>query len=82
MLKYVIYRLSYPEHLQSKEVDGYYLKTINRAVLETLDSDYHVTDEHDTMESALAEIEAHKKDLVGVSLTVLPYIYIPFTWDK
>jgi hypothetical protein len=80
MIKYVIYKLSYPEHLQSKEMDGYYLKTINRAVLETLDVD-HVKDEHDTMESALAEIEAHKKDLVGLSLTVLPYINTSFTWD-
>ena len=74
-MKYVIYELIKPEHLEKTVRVGYDIKTICRNVLEKIDVE-DVEAEHDTLELALAEIESKKDKLKYCELTIIPLIYI------
>ncbi len=76
-MKYKIYRLVKPEHLQKSELDGYYMKTIKRNVLEELDTK-DVEPIHDSMDSALSEIQSKSKLLTNLDLVILPTISINY----
>ena len=67
-----------PSFMKEAVQDGYYIKTINRQVLEELDVP-HVEAEHSSMESAMSEINVNRDKLKHLTLTVLPVIAI--AWD-
>lgn len=77
---YKIYELVTPEHLQSVEQDGYYLKTISRYVLEELDINIFgsVDNNYDTVIDAVKAIEKNKEKLKGKELTVVPVINVDY----
>lgn len=77
-MKYIIHKIVKPEFLQTTEMDGYYQKTIHRCVFERL-YENGVNEEHESMESALQEIEKRKDDLKHFELTIIPIITI--SWD-
>ncbi len=77
-MKYKIYRLVQPEHLQKKELDGYYMKSITRNVLEELDV-IDVESIHSSMEAALFEINSKSQELKHLDLVILPTISI--NWE-
>jgi hypothetical protein len=78
-MKYKIYSLEYPEHLQKHEPDGYHMKQIDRAVFE----DIHVgcESEFDTSEDAYKHIQDNSKNLKGRELCVLPVIKVDYKGD-
>ena len=67
----------YPEHLQKVVQDGYYVKTLDRCVLQKLDEPF-VHEEQDSIEDALAEIEKNVEKLKNKSLTILPIICVNY----
>lgn len=77
-MKYIIYQLVQPEHLSRISHEGYRPAVVERTILEKL-SIAGVKEEHDTMESALAEIAAKADDLKNLELTIIPVISI--NWD-
>jgi hypothetical protein len=79
-MNYVIYQLVSPSHLQKKEMDGYYLRTITRSLLQELDV-HGVEPVHPTMESAVEEIRKHSVVLKGMNLTVIPFIGIDYSGE-
>lgn len=76
-MKYIIYKLEYPEHIRSRSFEGYYPKEIRRAVLEKLDVS-GVYEEHDTFEFAVAEIVKNALLLKGEELIILPVIHVRY----
>lgn len=76
-MKYVIYEMIQPEHLQKTVYKGYGHKTVYRNVLEELDV-VGVESTHPTIESAISEIIANKDKLKQLELTILPKIRIAF----
>jgi len=79
-MKYIIYELIQPSHLKESVQDGYYIKTVYRNVLEELDVP-KVESKHDSMESALSEINSNKELLKHLTLTVLPILSINWEGD-
>lgn len=77
-MKYIIYELVNPEHLQRLSHEGYRPAVVERTILEKL-SLSGVEEEHDTMEAALAEIAGKADDLKNLELTIIPVISI--NWD-
>lgn len=77
-MQYIIYLLETPDVLTRHEPDGYYMKTTYRNALVELD-EYGIESRHDSMESAIQEIEKNAKKLEGSSLTILPVISI--SWN-
>jgi len=78
-MKYKIYSLEYPEHLQKTEPDGYHMKTISRAVLEDVNEGWE--SEFETPDEAYKHIEAHSEKLKGCELCVLPIIKIDYNGE-
>lgn len=78
-LVYEIYELIEPEHLQKVVPDGYYMKTLERSILQKADFSSFFTSEHETMESAINEINKLINDVnTGHNLIILP-VYKVFT---
>lgn len=67
-----------PSHLKEIDPYDYYRKTIYRDVLQKLDV-FGVEEEHQTMESAVAEIHSKKDLLKNLQLTIIPVLVI--SWD-
>lgn len=76
-MRYIIYVMTYPSHLKEIEQDGYYQKTVYRAVLERLDIT-GVEYEHSSMEGAIAEIHSKREKLKHLELTILPILQISY----
>ena len=74
-MKYTIYKIKDPEHLQIIIPDGCHQKVVSRSVLEKLDESF-IESEHDTMEAAIEEIKNKKYKLKWTKLTILPVIDI------
>lgn len=77
-MKYIIYEMVQPDCLKTTETFYHYPKVIDRHVLEELNV-HGVQEKHDTMESAIAEINDKKDKLKHLQLTVLPVFTI--SWD-
>jgi len=78
-MKYIIYEMVSPEHLQKTIQEGYgSVKTLYRNVLERIDVS-GVESEHETLEMAMAEIVSKKDKLKQMELTILPFISVD--WD-
>lgn len=77
-MKYIIYEMVQPSHLKEIEHEGYHTKTIYRDVLQKLDV-YGVEEEHQTMESAIDEINNKRLLLKHLKLTVIQVFTI--SWD-
>ena len=78
-MKYKIYELVKPEHLQKKEVDGYDLKTITRSVLQEMDYSSHLDNDYSTIEEAVQAINQNIESVKYKELTILPVINV--SWD-
>lgn len=76
-MRYIIYELVTPSHLNVIESGGYYPKVIEREVLQKLDITA-VNEEHPSFESAVAEIEKKSTILKGYRLTVLPVFSVAY----
>jgi len=76
-MKYIIYSLVQPEHLQKTIPDGYHYKQLVRSVLEELD-ETGIESKHDSMEAAVAEITKNAENLKYFKLTILPVINIDY----
>jgi hypothetical protein len=66
-----------PSHLKEIEQDGYYPRAIYRSVLEDLNVS-GVEEEHNSMESAIFEINQKKEKLKHLTLTILPVFNINY----
>lgn len=81
-MTYKIYKLVSDSKLSKKIVanDMYqriFLKNVQRQVLEELEIDFMKTT-FDTIEAAEFEIQTFKDKLKGLSLTIVPFIEIPY----
>lgn len=77
-MKYVIYRMEHPEHLEQVVNIGYgSTRTYRRSVLEELNVDW-VNIRHDSFEQAVSEIEKNVDKLKDHELTILPIINIDY----
>lgn len=80
-MKYIIYEMITPEHLQKVVQEGYgYTKTRYRNVLEKLDVT-GVEAEHQTLELAMAEIMSKKDELKHLQLTILPVVVVSWSGE-
>ena len=77
-MKYKVYKMVKPEHLQKTEPDGYYMKDITRCVLEEVDEIYG---EYYSMEEAMTAIRENAINLKYSELTILPVININFNGE-
>lgn len=77
-MKYKIYEMIAPEHLEKTVRVGYEVKTLYRNVLEELDV-VGVESEHQTLEMAMNEIIENKDKLKNCELTILPIVKV--NWD-
>lgn len=75
-MKYVIYSLI--ETDERIVPDGYNIKTVYTTVMEELNVGW-IKSEHDSIEQAVAEIEANKHELRGLRLTICPILEI--SWE-
>tara|TARA_R110002167_G_scaffold230431_1_gene435600 strand:+ start:783 stop:1007 length:225 start_codon:yes stop_codon:yes gene_type:complete len=72
-MKYRIYELVTPEHLQGSEPDGYHMRTITRYVLEEPEA-YELREDFDSMEDAFKRIEDQGESYTDY--TIHPYIRV------
>ena len=77
-MKYKIYNMVRPEHLQKTVPDGYYLKDITRYVLEEVNEFYWG---YDSIEDAMKVIRENAIKLKGYELTILPVININYNGE-
>ena len=77
-MKYVIYEIVCPNFLKETKPDGYYIKTIDRCVLEEIDI-FDVESRHDSFELALAEIKSKAEKLKHLKLTIMTVISV--SWN-
>ena len=76
MMKYRIFEVIKPDHLQKTVKDGYSLTTLHRLILEEVSfTSWKFKDTHDSLESANATIEQFCKELKRRQLIALPF------WD-
>ena len=78
-MHYKIYELVKPEHLQSKEVDGYHLKTIERNVLQEMAYSSHLSNDYSTIEEAVEAINKNVENVKYKDLAIIPVVSI--NWD-
>ena len=78
-MKYKIYELVKPEHLQKTEPDGYYMKHIERCVLEVPSHESGLTGEFETMNDANLVIVDNKYKNKGCEFCILPIVSVH--WD-
>ena len=78
-MKYQIFELIGPAILHKYEPDGYYMKSIQGIVLQDVDIDHYGFEEkHESIESAMNEIEKYSDDLKSKTLTIMPIIKIDY----
>lgn len=72
-MKYKIFELVKPEHLQKTEIYGYY------NILQEMDYSSKLDELYNSPEEALSKIEENKEDLKFKTLTIIPIIEI--NWE-
>ena len=78
-MKYQIFELVEPSILKKYEPDGYHMKSTQGIVLQDVDIDrYGFEEKHESIESAMSEIEKYSDDLKGKTLTIIPIINIDY----
>ena len=78
-MKYQIFELVGPQILHKYEPDGYYMKSSQGIVLQDVDIDrFGFKDCHESIESAINEIEEYSENLKSKTLTIIPMIYINY----
>ena len=78
-MKYQIFELVGPEILHKYEPDGYYMKSTQGVVLQDIDINrYGFEEKHESIESAMNEIEKYFDDLKNKTLTIIPIIKINY----
>ena len=78
-MKYQIFELVGPQILHKYEPDGYHMKSTQGIVLQNVDINrFGFEEKHDSIDSAMNEIEKYSEDLKGKTLTIIPMIYINY----
>ena len=78
-MKYQIFELVGPSILKKYEPDGYHMKSTQGIVLQDVDIDrYGFEERHESIESAMNEIEEYSDDLKSKTLTIIPIIKIDY----
>ena len=78
-MKYQIFELVGPLILHKYEPDGYHMKSTQGIVLQDVDIDrYGFEEKHESIESAMNEIEKYSEDLKSKILTIIPIINIDY----
>jgi len=75
-MKYKIYKMIKPEHLQKMVPDGYYMKQLDRVVLE--EPDYSFKYSYDSMEEARQAIVADAVNSDCTDFCILPVVSIDY----
>lgn len=78
-MRYKIYEMVKPEHLQKIEPDGYHMKTIERVVLELPDYNSGLDGDHSSVEEANQAIIDNKENAKNRDLCILPVVSVH--WD-
>ena len=74
-MKYKIYEMVRPEHLQLTVPDGYYIKTLERIILEVPSG---LEYEYGSIEEATADIVENREQLKSTELCILPIVSIDY----
>ena len=78
-MKYQIFELVGPQILHKYKPDGYYTKSTQGVVLQDIDINrYGFEEKHESIESAMNEIEKYFDDLKNKTLTIIPIIKINY----
>jgi hypothetical protein len=80
-MRYKIYEMVEPEHLQKVEHDGYDIKTIVRSVLQEMDYSSRLSGDYESVEQAMEAIQLNHQQVKYKKLTILPVIDIPWKGD-
>jgi len=80
-MKYKIYILVKPSHLQTTELDGYNIKTIERVVLEVPDYYTNLDDTFISMQEANQAIIDNKEKVKYMELCILPVVSVDYNYD-
>ena len=74
-MKFQIFELIEPSILKKYEPDGYHMKSIQGIILQDVDINrYGFEEKHESIESAMNEIEEYSDDLKSKTLTIIPII--------
>ena len=78
-MKFQIFELVEPSILKKHEPDGYHMKSIQRIILQDVDINrFGFEEKHESIESAMNEIEEYSDDLKSKTLTIIPIINIDY----
>ena len=78
-MKFQIFELIEPSILKKHEPDGYHMKSIQGIILQDVDINRYGFEEiHDSIDSAMNEIEKYSDDLKTKTLTIIPIINIDY----
>ena len=78
-MKFQIFELVEPPILKKHEPDGYHMKSIQGIILQDVDINRYGFEEiHDSVDSAINEIEKYSDDLKSKTLTIIPIITIDY----
>lgn len=78
-MKFQIFELVEPPILKKYEPDGYHMKSIQGIILQDVDINRYGFEEiHESIESAINEIEKYSDDLKTKTLTIIPIIQISY----
>lgn len=78
-MKFQIFELIELPILKKYEPDGYYTKSTQGIVLQDVSIDrYGFEEKHESIESAMNEIEKYSDDLKSKTLTIIPIIQINY----
>lgn len=81
-MKYQIFELVGPSILHKYEPNGYHMKSTQGIVLQDVDIDRFGFEEcHESIESAMNEIEEYSNDLKSKTLTIIPIINIDYNGE-
>lgn len=80
-MRYKIYIMDKPEHLQKTVPDGYHLKTIEKTILQTPDYNLNLDDDYSSPEDAYLAISNNEniEELKGYEFCILPVVSVH--WD-
>lgn len=81
-MKYQIFELIGPSILKKYEPDGYHMKSTQGIVLQDVNINcFEFKECHESIESAMNEIEKYSEDLKSKTLTIIPMIYIDYNGE-
>lgn len=77
-MRYRIYKLTKPSHLQTTEPDGYSVKTIEKCVLEIPEYYSGIDDDFSSVEEAENAIRNNSSRLKCQDLCILPVVSVTY----